>query len=742
MEHNIILFDYIKNDKIADFKEYISKHDNIDVNIRDDRGNYLIMYAVLKNNEEIIELLLYRGSKIDIIDEDGRSILYIPIKFGYMNIIKLLLEYNKTNIGISILDLKDKFTNIPLHYAIILKNVNMVKMLLKYNSDTNIRDSEGNNSLHLAIYSRNLEICNLILSDGNVNINARTYTGETALHIACNFQLENIVKLLVEKGIELDTHDYDNELTPLIYAVTLNNVNISKFLLKSGANPNLQDFTGNTVLHYTILEDTEEITHYLLTSENTKTKVNVNIYNISSKLPLHMLLEKTEILNDDILKILLNESNLNIQDNTGNSPLHLLIMKGLWKKYKNILSTKKLNIFIKNKNDKYPIDYVNKTDMPEFINTVTLSYLYILRHSNTKFTEDWENLCTKELYFNELTKEEKKIIEKYIKDDPNSGDLCAQIVKNKLLNLYSNKNISCDNTSIPSSVGKKCIALNTSDNVEFCSFTGITLDILIGLIYLLKKYPMTCTTASEKFITNKDLCTYYREMGIASATKCEFLNFEIVWVYKKLFFSENFTENFKKCLNNSKTKFIIVPLGIELKEGSHANYLIYDVNKKEIERFEPYGSSPPYKYNYNPQLLDNILTYKFNEIDKSIKYIKPSSYMPKISFQYLEIFESKSKKLGDPAGFCALWAIWYTDMRLSYPNIDRESLVKKLIKEIRKNNISFKTLIRNYSINIINIRDEIFKKVKLSINDWLNDKYTDEQLDKIVKELTKLLLHN
>jgi hypothetical protein len=192
-------------------------------------------------------------------------------------------------------------------------------------------------------------------------------------------------------------------------------------------------------------------------------------------------------------------------------------------------------------------------------------------------------------------------------------------------------------------------------------------------------------------------------------------------------------------LSSSKIRFIIIPLGIELEEGSHANYLIFDKKTYELERFEPYGSSSPYKFNYNSKLLDSVLNFKFNEIDISIKYVSPDKYLPKIGFQYFDVYEAKTQKIGDPGGFCALWSIWYADMRLSYPDIDRVSLVNKLLKEIKRNNISFKDLIRNYSVNITNIRDTIFKKVGITINEWINDQISKNQFDLIIAEITSLL---
>ena len=57
------------------------------------------------------------------------------------------------------------------------------------------------------------------------------------------------------------------------------------------------------------------------------------------------------------------------------------------------------------------------------------------------------------------------------------------------------------------------------------------------------------------------------------------------------------------------------------------------------------------------------------EIIPDIKYIRPYNFLPKISFQLLDIIERKKRKIGDPIGFCALWSIWYVDNRIKYKEI-------------------------------------------------------------------------
>jgi hypothetical protein len=44
-------------------------------------------------------------------------------------------------------------------------------------------------------------------------------------------------------------------------------------------------------------------------------------------------------------------------------------------------------------------------------------------------------------------------------------------------------------------------------------------------------------------------------------------------------------------------------------------------------------------------------------------------------------------------------------------------------------------MIRNYAINVIKNRDEILNSAKLDINNWINDEYTDNDLDIVIEKI-------
>lgn len=703
--------------------------DIYDINVRDNAGNYLITYAIILNQPSLVKFLISKGARVDVIDNNDRSILFVPIFYSFYELTELLLETNEKTIGVSIVNIRDKKDMIPLHYAIESRNKRIVELLLKYDSNPNLKDIHGYNSLHFAVRSRDIEIVKLIITVID-DINTQTNDGENALHLACSLQLYDISKLLIESGININQKD-NKEATPIFHTIVLNNRELCKLLLDNGANVNVQDIYGNSPIHYCIMEDHYSI--FKLLTDNRE--INYNIWNYLGDLPIHAVFKKNIEDPERYLDVILEGSNVSIQDFYGNTALYYLVKSGLWIKYKHILVTKRLNIFSINNDKKMLIDLVPKT--PDFMNLLVDSYLYRLRKGEAVWNLDWENVCSKK--YSELTDDDKKTLSKKKLDEKEFDDTCRNFVLTRLNKLIKKakegKLTNCYDQSFPVRRGTICIEIQEGDRVEFSTFTGTTLDILIGLLHILEKHKtLCCSVITQNYKEHHELSNFYKSNNIIADMRTEFMNIEVAWVYHRLFLTEGFYEQFRKCA--SSKRFVVIPIGIVLSSGGHAGYLIYDNKTKEIERFEPHGDTIPKGFDYKPDLLDEILELKIKEIDEEIKYIRPREYLPKVGLQSMDSREKDQGKIGDPDGFCALWSVWYVDMRLTYHHLHRKKLVNLLLSVIKTQNISFKNMIRNYGQHIVNWRDKLFKKVGMNINDWLNDKYTPEQF----REFNEILI--
>ncbi len=94
--------------------------------------------------------------------------------------------------------------------------------------------------LFIAVQKNDMGKVKLALKNG-ANINARTETGQTVLHLVQDAQL---AKFLIEKGAGVNARDYDFDMTPIYFQ----KVEIAKLLHKAGADVNARAKKGITPL--------------------------------------------------------------------------------------------------------------------------------------------------------------------------------------------------------------------------------------------------------------------------------------------------------------------------------------------------------------------------------------------------------------------------------------------------------------------------------------------------------------
>lgn len=707
------IYNLIKNKKIKNF------------DFKDENYNYFIQYIINYNKVDIIKLLFdvaindNINIRIDIYDIDGRTLLYNCVKYNYYEICELIIEYNKKSIGISIIDIKDKLGFTSLHYSIIFNNFDIFKLLLKNGGDPYKNSLDGNNSYILCLMYNRLDILEYLLNNYKF-IDFRTLNNESIIQIATLYQLSNIINKLIILDINLNNVSNDFGLAIIHQSIILNNFSLFKLLLDKNIDYNLSDFLGNSPLHYIIMD-----THFDYLEIFLKMKdINYNLSNINGDIPLHLLLDKSINFKEHkkIISKIIIESDLNIQNNQGITCLMKIVSNNLLELFNDILLIKPLNFYIEDNNFKH----IEITD--NILELIVNSYYNQIKLNRKELIIDWEKWCSDDLFekLKSMVNTKTKVI----------GKTSEEICKNKIKDI-----IKKEKRTLPAKINLELI-LDNGIFTNACYYTGSPIDILFGLILLYKDfknkglniildYPLSINTPLED---------YYKKLSIDYPYKLDFSNIEIIWCYQKLFIPSYFNNIITKKYKESK--YIVIPIGIITSVGSHANILFWDIENKIIERFEPNGSNFPAKLNYNPVLLDSILENKFKQIDKNITYYPPFKFLPNISFQRIESLESLKCKLGDPNGFCGVWCIWWVYQRML--NIDNKELninniATNLIKQIKFENKSFKSIIRNFSKKITDIRDLYLKKQSLDINDWILGNYNTDILNNLEKDIFKIL---
>lgn len=773
----MLIFECVKNHDWLKLKKIIKDVD-IDLNIKDNTNTYLLEYAIIFNQLDIINLLLDKKVRIDITDDNSRSILYNIIKFSYTDILVLLLEKDKTSIGKSILEIKDIDENIPLFYAIKFFNIECVKIILSYTNNFYIKNLEGDNGLHIAIKSQNFELFKLLSKNYN-DVKSRNNQGESYLHLIIKHKCYKMLDFFVKENYNkpeflrvLNFVEYKYNFSILHYiSIGLDLISLdilSKYGVINLLDGNIQDNSGNIPYHYFInniislgkitLEMSNNISG--INEYFKKINFNINLYNIDGNTPSHIFFKNINFFYENKFNFLITwiaeKSSMNIQNFEGFSVFFIVIKNNFWKQIKNILIKKKLDIFIISSDNETIFDYIEKSDYNEFLDIIIQSYLNQLSDKKTAsgWIDYWDNRCKKIVKFEELNETEIELIKSLSiqittdKKNDKQNNICYQIIKNKLdksIKTFIETKDIFNLSSFPISY-KFTKLIATYPTVIVSTFSGSTIDVLSGLIYLTEKfnkskqnYLMTTIEIIKNkpnVIKCKNLTKNHFKKNMEKTNKvCEIDGFEILWINKNIFFPSNKSNSIDtilKSICSSKSEeynWFCIPIGIEIAKYSHANYLIIDIKNKQIERFEPHGAFPPIGLNYEPIMLDNILSQFFTDLDLGFEYLKPSDYLPKIGFQVKEINELKSDYIGDPNGFCALWCIWWADLRMSNPDIARNKLVKIVTRELINGKYSYKKLIRDYSWYIINIRDKLFVKSNTNINEWINDKLTDNNIE-------------
>ncbi len=727
--NNEEIFDLIKNHKFDQIYLLIKNKKIKNLDIRDSNFNYFIQYIVNYNQVDIIKLILDLTKnqeikiRLDILDTDGRSILYNCIKYNYSKIIIELIEYNKETIGISILDIKDRLGYTALHYAVIFNNFDSFKILLDSESDPYVISNDGNNVfLTCLLYKRNQMLEYLL--EKNYPLNFVSQNGETLLQLAVNYQNTKIITKLLEKTKNLNNITSDYGLNVFHQSIILDNHELFLKLLDKPIDVNMPDFYGNSPLHYIFIDKRLNYLEPLV----TKSELRYTNTNINGDTPLHILLDSDILIDeidDKLLEKIIMETDLNIQNNQGITCLMKIVNNNLIQKFKDVLLIKPLNFFIEDNN----FSTIKITD--DIIDLIVDSFYNQIKHNKKELILDWEKWCA-----TDTLAELKKLVN--VKTDI-KGENAEEICKSKIRQI-----IQTEKRTLPKMANIN-LTFDSGIFTNFCYYTGSPIDILFGLVLLhnefssnglgiILDYPLTI---------NDSLEVYYKKLGIDYPYKLDFSNIEIIWSYQKIFYPSYFDDEIKKQMTESK--YIVIPIGIETSIGAHANILFWDIKNKTVERFEPNGANYPIGLNYNPELLDSYIESKLKQFDSELVYYPPYKFLPTISFQILENLETpKCKKIGDPNGFCGVWCTWWVYQRMlniNNPKLNINNLASELIKFIKLDNNSFKSLIRNFSKKISEIRDVFLKKQNLDINDWIVGKYDSTTLDKLEKEIFKSIKH-
>jgi ankyrin repeat protein len=263
--------------------------------------------AIRAGSTAEVERLLKAGADPNVVDADGTPALMAGTLFGGADLVKLLLDRgadpNRSGVG----------GTTALMWAV--PNLEKVRLLVAHGANVNApSETDRTAFLVAASYPRTLDVLRLLLDRG-ADLRAQDRTGATALALALRSADVDVVRFLVDKGLEPDA------LTPAARraSVARNDLPTAEFLLSKAPSP-AQDLLGTVATWQPV----NVVARWIEAGGD----VNSSLAAQYARTPL-MNAVTSEAEGADTLKLLLDKgANPNAETTEGERPLDWAMYKG------------------------------------------------------------------------------------------------------------------------------------------------------------------------------------------------------------------------------------------------------------------------------------------------------------------------------------------------------------------------------------------------------------------------------
>lgn len=213
------------------------------INRQDVLGNTSMHIAAAKDNTALLKELLSVNSNLGLPNNDGDTPLIIASKLSersdhYRSSVRLLSSRMKPEE----LDRQNNRGDTAIHF---ITNTTLISHLVQCGANPEVDNYAGWTPLLKWALHDNAAVVKCLLETGRVNVLMVDSRGYSPLHMAClRGNLEMVQMLQAQTPIDLQS--VIDGSTPLQLACQSNSVSVVEFLLQSGANPELQEWSNES----------------------------------------------------------------------------------------------------------------------------------------------------------------------------------------------------------------------------------------------------------------------------------------------------------------------------------------------------------------------------------------------------------------------------------------------------------------------------------------------------------------
>jgi hypothetical protein len=338
-----------------------------------------------------------------------------------------------------------------------------------------------------------------------------------------------------------------------------------------------------------------------------------------------------------ILKFFIDHTDLNQTNYANYAPSHIIFSTGLWKKIPNLLVDKSIDLLKIDDLGNNCYSYINDQDKKFFMELTKKIKLPL----EVKDSIDIKNILGKEqiknLLINDLDDKDKSRNYGLFNSNLQHYMLYLKYLENKYKNMF-----------VPVQI------YNEDKKTRDSFFFGLT--------------------AYE--ISRKQELLIKHIKGFMSMFY-SYLPHSISWIDQDQYYIDpelvNILKKHDSTITTSEQRYILIKITLVVHENLlHSNILIYDRQKKEAWRFEPYGITE-----ISGKALDEKIQELLETVYGKIIYYDPNSFLSGINFQLVDEEEFfYNQNLGDPGGYCLAWSLWFVEAVIANPDQNVNIIMK------------------------------------------------------------------
>ncbi|XP_072948321.1 transient receptor potential cation channel subfamily A member 1-like [Epargyreus clarus] len=179
------------------------------INCQNEEGETPLFKAIVNGHLECVTALLNEGASIKITLPGDVNVLHVAAEYGHTDILKFLLEYDKTITQdmINAVSAGDRRGFGPIHFAVANDKADCVDLLLSKNADVRLRTTcsphKSSTPLHIAAVKNHADIARIILKFDKTTIHEVNSMGWFPLHSAGHHGSRDVIILLLREGADL-----------------------------------------------------------------------------------------------------------------------------------------------------------------------------------------------------------------------------------------------------------------------------------------------------------------------------------------------------------------------------------------------------------------------------------------------------------------------------------------------------------------------------------------------------------